>query len=519
MSENAALPDADVIAALQAQLAALRNELLIVTVERDLLRERIAGFEHKLFAARSEARGTAQRDLFFNEAEGLDQGDAPEEAVNVPAHRRHKRGRKPLDPDWPREVIRIELPEDQRLCPHDGAALVEIGIEASEQVDIVPAKVRVIRQERVKYACPCCRQGMRTAPAPVKLIPKSLLTANALAWVITAKYQDGLPLYRQSALFGPLGGALCRNTLAHNVVRAGIEVQPVINLLRDHLLEAAILLGDETEVQVLKEPGRAAQTKSYLWAQMNAAEAATGPPVRLFTYAPSRSAKTALALYAGAKGALMSDGYESYAAVARAYGLVHLGCWAHARRTLVEAEQTVPRAARSPHHPATQLLALISALYAVEARWREAAPAMQTPDYRLQLRQSDSKPLLARIHALLLANLHTVLPGSALGKALHYLAGQWPKLIRFADHGSYPIDNNPCENAIRPFVIGRRNWLFCDSVAGANASANLYSLIETAKANCIEPYRYLRTLFDQLPNAKTAEQIETLLPWNISLLP
>jgi hypothetical protein len=340
------------------------------------------------------------------------------------------------------------------------------------------------------------------------LIPKGLLTESALAWVITAKYQDALPLYRQAALLGRFGGELSRNTLAGSLVRVGAAVQPIINLLRDQLLDAALIHGDETELQVLKEPGRAARAKSYLWAQMSG----SGPPIRLFTYAPSRSAETARRLYDGARGALITDGYEVYANVAQAYGLVHLGCWAHARRRFVDAEAALPKAARTPAQPAAQFIAAIGELYAIEANAREVSA-----EDRTGLRQQHSRPVLARIEALLLAQLHRVLPGSLLGQALHYLCAQWPKLVRFVEDGGFPIDNNACENAIRPFVVGRRNWLFADTVGGATASANLYSLIETAKANGIEPYRYLCALFAALPKASRLEHYEALLPWRIAL--
>src|SRR5487761_2025279 len=318
----------DQLARSESEREALRGELRIVRTERDLLKERLNAFMRKLFAAKSEARGSEQKDLLFNEIEALAPVPvevAPEDTVEVPAHRRAKRGRKPLDAALPREVIRHELSEAERICPNDGARLEEIGIEASEQLDIVPAQVRVIRHERVKYACPCCDRGLRIASAPLRLIPKGLLTESALAWVATAKYQDALPLYRQAALLGRFGGDISRNTLAGSLVRVGAAVQPVINLLRDQLLDAALIQGDETELQVLKEPGRAAQRKSYLWAQMGGA----GPPIRLFTYAPSRSAETARRLYDGARGTLITDGYEVYANVAQTYGLVHLGCWAH----------------------------------------------------------------------------------------------------------------------------------------------------------------------------------------------
>ena len=503
----------DQLARSESEREALRGELRIVRTERDLLKERLNAFMRKLFAAKSEARGSEQKDLLFNEIEALAPAPvpaeaAPEDTVEVPAHRRAKRGRKPLDAALPREVIRHELAEAERVCPNDGARLEEIGVEASEQLDIVPAQVRVIRHERVKYACPCCDQGLRIAPAPLRLIPKGLLTESALAWVATAKYQDALPLYRQAALLGRFGGDLSRNTLAGSLVRVGTAVQPVINLLRDQLLDAEIIHGDETELQVLKEPGRAAQRKSYLWAQMSG----SGPPIRLFTYAPSRSAETARRLYDGARGALITDGYEVYANVAQTYGLVHLGCWAHARRRFVDAEAALPKAARTSAQPAAQFIAVIGELYAIESAARE-----MSVEARLSLRRERSRPVLARIEALLLAHLHSVLPGSLLGQALHYLSEQWPKLVRFVDDGDFPIDNNACENAIRPFVVGRRNWLFADTVGGATASANLYSLIESAKANGIEPYQYLRALFAALPKASCLEDYEALLPWRIAV--
>jgi transposase len=321
------MPSAEEFQALQKALAeaarrneALAGELRVVRTERDLLQEQLNRFKRQLFAAKSEVRGTEQKDLFFNEAEELGAGAAPaaeegDDSVDVPAHKRAKRGRKPLDPALPREVVRHELPESERVCPHDGAALQEIGVEASEQLDIIPQQVRVIRHERVKYACPCCDGGLRLAPKPAQVIPKGLFTAGLLAWVITSKYLDGLPLYRQAALLGRFGGSdLSRNTMAAGVVRVGQAVQPLINLMRDRLLEAPLIYGDETEIQVLKEPGRKAQTKSYMWVQMTEGSGAdgTGPPIRLFAYSPSRSAQTALDLYAGvqAGSVLMSDGYD-----------------------------------------------------------------------------------------------------------------------------------------------------------------------------------------------------------------
>ena len=405
------------------------------------------------------------------------------------------------------------------MCPHDGARLSEIGMEVSEQLDIVPQQVRVIRHERVKYACPCCDGGMRLAPKPAQVIPKGLLSEAALAWVITSKYLDALPLYRQAALLGRFGGTdISRNTLAAGVVRVGQAVQPVINLLRDALLESPIVCGDETEVQVLKEPGRPAQAKSHMWVQMTQGSGigGTGPPIRLFAYSPSRSSATAQGLYAGVRrgAVLMTDGYEPYNAIASANGLVHLGCWAHCRRYFHEALQALPKDKRGPQQLPARFIALIGELYKVEAEAHRAgldARALQ------QRRHEFSAPVLKTLEQLLLANLHTVLPGSLLGKALHYMSSQWSKLVLFVEDGRYPVDNNVCENAIRPFCVGRRNWLFADTVAGANASANLYSLLQTCLANGIDGYRYLRALLVALPSAKTVDDYDALLPWRIAM--
>jgi transposase len=531
-----AVPTPEQFIAMQQALAealkrneALAGELRLTRTERDLLKEQLNKYKRQLFAASSEVTGQHQKDMFFNEAESLGSraepaaeepgNDGEDDKIDVPGHKRAKRGRKPLDPALPREVLRHELPEEDRVCPHDGAALREIGVEVSEQLDIVPQQVRVIRHERVKYACPCCDASLRLAARPAQIIPKGLFTESALAWMATSKYLDGLPLYRQAVLLGRFGGTdVSRNTVAASMVRAGHAVQPVINLLRDELLDAPRIFGDETELQVLKEPGRAAQAKSYVWAQMTdgSGQDGTGPPIRLFSYAPSRSTATAMALYAGVREgvALMTDGYDVYDKVAQAHGLVHLGCWAHCRRYFHDALQACPKDKRGPEQLAARFIALIGRLYQIEAQARR--DELDTAEFGRR-RQRDSAPVLAEIEHLLLANVHAVLPKSLLGQALHYLGSQWKKLRRYVEDGRYSIDNNVQENAIRPFCVGRRNWLFADTVAGANASANLYSLLQTCQVNGIDGYRYLRSLFRALPKARTVDDYAALLPWRINL--
>jgi transposase len=526
------MPTPEEFAAMQQALAdalrqkdSLAGELRVARAERDLLKEQLNKFKRQLFAASSEVLGEHQKDMFFNEAEGLGAQAQPaaEETddgkIDVPGHKRAKRGRKPLDPALPRELVRHELPEGERVCPHDGARLSEIGVEVSEQLDIVPQQVRVIRHERVKYACPCCDDSIRLAARPPQVIPKGLFTESALAWIATSKYLDGLPLYRQAVLLGRFGGTdVARNTLAASIVRIGEATQPVVNLLRDELLDSPLVFGDETELQVLKEPGRRAQAKSYLWAQMTEASGkeGRGPPIRLFAYAPSRSTETALKLYAGiGRGTvLMTDGYEPYDAVAEKQQLVHLACWAHCRRYFIDALQACPKDKRGPEQLPARFIALIGQLYKVEAQARRDEVDVHELGRR---RREHSVPVLHNIQALLLANLHAVLPKSLLGQALHYLASQWTKLQRYVEDGRYSIDNNAQENAIRPFCVGRRNWLFADTVAGAHASANLYSLLQTCVVNGIDGYRYLRALLVALPKAKTADDYAALLPWRVEL--
>ncbi|KVD78075.1 transposase [Burkholderia ubonensis] len=479
----------EALIAASAERDALRGELRLVTAQRDLAEEKLRAYQHELFGASSEARHADQLGL-FNGAEALaTTTDAPARedvpGTSVAAHTRGKRGRKPLDPNLPREIVRHELPESERFCAHDGHALVEIGVETSEQLDVIPEQVRVVQHQRVKYACPCCDLGIRVTPAPVRIIPRGLLTESALAWIITGKYQYGMPLYRQATLLRRFGGDISSNTLAANLI-----------------------YGDETTFQVLKEPGRRPQAKSYLWAQING----SGPAVRMFSYSPGRGAQHAQKLYAGVQPGtvLMTDGYELYNGIAHDHQLVHLGCWAHVRRGFIKAEESVPKAARSRDLLATRFVVLIGKLFAAEAR-----SAKWKAERRQRLRARYSARVLAQVEHMLVEHLPTVVPSSLLGKALQYMSGQWPKLVRYVGNGNWPISNNRCENAIRPFVVGRKGWLFSDTVAGAQASANLYSLVETCKANGVEPYRYLVWLFTRLPLAATADDYADLMPWRL----
>ena len=316
---------------------------------------------------------------------------------------------------------------------------------------------------------------------------------------------------QQSALNSPgIGVDLPRNTMAGWMIRGGELIVPLIDLMQDWLLDHDIIQMDETTVQVLKETGRAPQSQSYMWVRRG------GPPdqtVILFDYDPSRGAKVPVRLLQGFRGILQTDGYEGYAAVTRGNDMTWIGCLAHVRRKFDEALKAQQKKGRGGL--AKQGFDFIQRLYRVE---REARERELDADSRKALRDEKAKPIWNELRQWLDGTLGQVPPKSLTGKALAYLDKQWPRLIRMLDDGRVEVDNNLCENAIRPFVLGRKAWLFADTPAGADASARIYSLIETAKANGLEPYAYLARVFADLPAAIAAQDdkaIEKLLPWNV----
>ncbi len=489
----------------------LRAEIQSVADQNTQLTARLLTLQEQLnlalalrYAASSEKCSPDQIRLFDEAEQATAEEVDHEESVIVPAHARLKRGRKKLPDALPRVDVIHEIPEAERRCPHDGKLLAEIHSVVSEQLDIIPAQIRVIRHIRKQYACDC-GQSIQTAPLPPQPIPKSLASPGLLAHITVSKYQDALPLYRQETILQRIGVDIPRATLANWMIRTGILIQPVINLLRDRLLGYDILQMDETTVQVLKEPGKTAQSKSYLWLQRG------GPPdqpVILYDYDPSRSQAVPTRLLDGFKGYLQTDGYAGYNAAVASNGLSHVGCMAHARRKFSEAVKAQGK--KKKKGKAHQGLALIQKLYRIEKQTRTL-----TAETRHEHRQRHARPILNELRSWLEEALPQVPPTSATGKALNYLHNEWDKLICYLDDGRLEIDNNGAENAIRPFVIGRKNWLFSDSVRGVKSSANLYSLVETAKANGLEPYAYLRHLLTELPKATTVEAIEALLPGTI----
>ena len=334
-----------------------------------------------------------------------------------------------------------------------------------------------------------------------------MASSNTMAYVITAKYADGLPLYRLSEILKRHRIEISRQTLSESVLTVASKIQPLIDHMKQQLRSGPLIHIDETQVQVLKEPGKSPQSRSYMWVQRG------GPPdtsVIHFHCDPSRAADVADKLLDGFTGVVMSDGYEPYRKVAaNNSGIVHLCCFAHARRKFVEAKNAQPKGKSGR---ADKALAFISKLYAVETRCRDSSSAV-----RHASRQTHGADILKEFKQWLDDTQQKVAPKNTLGKAVNYTLKYWSELSRYVKNGAWPIDNNLAENAIRPFVIGRKAWLFSNSQRGATASANLYSLIETAKANHCEPYQYLSWMINRLPSTPV-ESIEDLAPWKMPAL-
>jgi transposase len=510
------------ILAQAAEIAALKAEndklaLVIVALEEQLRLERA-----RRYAPRSEK----MKDRIFNEAEQAAaeegaQGDDDAEPSAVPdtglpegeKPEPKKRGRKPLPADLPRLRIEHDLPEDQKSCPCCSHALHRMGENVTEQLHI-EVKATVLQNVRFKYACRHCeRTGIATpvvtAPMPTQPLPGSVATASTLALVLASKYVDGMPLYRVSQSLERANVSISRGTLGNWVINSSdLHLERVYDALKVKLRGQDVVHGDETWVQVLKEQGRNAQTKSCIWGYRSAA--GSQEPIVLFEYQPGRGQQYPQAFLAGYNGLLMTDGYDAWRTLA---GATHLGCMAHARRKFTDAI----KARKKPGGPSVEALKFFEALYEVERLAGQTLPSGETREhFTWRLRQKHSVPVLAAFRKWLDEQAGQVLPGSLTGKAIAYTQNQWEYLIRYADDGCAPIDNNLLERDIRVFVTGRKNWLFSDTVAGAKASAVIYSLVLTCRACGVDPHDWLAHVLTQLPQRGPEADIEDLFPFNFA---
>lgn len=487
------------------------KELAKVKAWNERLEETIRILRHHHFGSKSEkARGEDNPNQLglFNEAESESEKVAEESSsVEVKSYKRRGKPKRLAIPDnLPREEVIIDLTEEEKYCS-EGHELKFIGEDISEQLDVIPAQVKVIRTIRKKYACPVCGDCVKRAPLPKTAIPKSMAAPGLLAHIATNKYGDGLPLYRQEHMWQRLGVEVPRATMAGWMIKIGNLLTPVINLMEEDMLDSGYVQADETRVQVLREDGKLAESLSYMWVRSSLAGSPLDKSITIFEYAPTRGGEVAKRLFENYQGYIQADAYSGYNEICSQKGIIRLGCMAHCRRKFFEAE----KASKKGIGLASEAIDKIGKLYEIEETIRD-----KSIEERYRIRKEKSKPLLDEFRSWLDDNLKKVPPRSQLGMALNYAHNEWVYLVRYIDDGRFSIDNNRVENAIRPFAVGRKNWLFSDSVAGAKASATIYSVMVSAKQNGHNEYAYFRYLLEKLPLAENVEDFEALLPHRLS---
>jgi transposase len=454
--------------------------------------------------ARSSESNVLQQEMQFDEAEVVPAEELPKEDNTITVtYTRNKPKRRTLPDNLPREVIEHDISEEDKLCAC-GCLKVRIGEEITEQLEVIPAKLSVIQHVRPKYACNMCNEGVSIAPMPKLFLPKSMAAPSLVAHTIISKYQDHLPLYRQEKIWQRMGIEMGRNTVCGWIMAAAEVCMPMRDALIRSLMTSNYIQADETTTQVMDEPNRKNTSISYMWVYRSARP---DKKVVLFDYQQTRQARWPKEMLKNFKGYLQTDGYAGYDWVDDAPDIVHLGCMAHGRRPFAELVKLAKTTGKSH-----QAVAYFQKLYAIEKIAREGK---YTPEQRFALRLERAKPILNEMKRWIDRSLQHAMPQSVLKTALVYLSDRWQELTNYLLDGILEIDSNGVENQIRPFAVGRRNWLFSGSPKGAEASALFYSLIATAVANGWNPFDYLRYLFENIRACKTQDDFDSLLPFNI----
>lgn len=480
-----------------------------------LLTEALRLAQHKRFGASSEKSDEAvmeQLSFLFNEAEAF---SAPEEdnVIVVPEHKRHKKHEYTLDSipeDVPTEIIEHTLEGEELVCPQCGDTMTEIGVEVVRKLKMKPVEIIVEEHRYHSYACQRCNKENTETPvvkAPLEksIISGSFATAEAISHIMVQKFVMGSPLYRQEKELNRMGIKLSRQTMSNWVLKASADyLKPVYEQLHKELLTHEVLHADETTLKVIHEPGKSPNGKCYMWLYRTSGDAEK--PIALFEYQAGRGAKHPKEFLSGFKGYLHTDGYESYHSLPEE--IIEVGCWSHARRKFDEALKSLPKG-KAKNSSAAQGLAYCDLLFKLEGGWADL-----TPEERYQERLRQAKPVLDAFWAW--ANVRTAAPKSALGKSLTYLKNQWQYLTNYLKDGRLELSNNRAERSIKPFVIDRKNFLFANTSRGAEGSAVVFSMIQTAIENNLDPYRYLVWLMKTASHAnmENPEVIQKLLPWN-----
>ncbi|MDR2797370.1 MAG: IS66 family transposase [Treponema sp.] len=504
----------------QNNIIQFEKKVAILEQENQYLQEKLKLALFRQFARHAERFvGEGQLPLFDSgEGTAPPAGEQTDETETVRSYNRTKRGRKPIDEHIPRIDEMIDIPEADKQCAC-GSALVCIGEDVAERLVMVPEQVYVIRYHMKKYACHECegsgdeeRPAVRRGEAPKNLLPGSITTPELLSYIFTKKYCDYTPYFRQEAAFGRIGIRLSRQNMANWQQRVTEKLHPLFGLLKEHIRSGTVVQMDETTMTVMDEPGRANGQKSYMWL------ARGGPPGRpalWYEYRQTREKKHIAEILGGFRGYLQSDGYSSYESAAEQdmTGVIHVGCWAHARRKFFEAMKLAAKGSL-----AEVALSWIKGLYTVEKDLRAKLQneTIDAETFEMQRRER-CEPILRVFREWLEENRGIAPASSKIGEAINYALNEWHTLERYVLDWQLTPDNNACERGIRPFVMGRKNWVMSGSPAGAKSSCELYTLIETAKANNRNPVKYLTRLFEKATAMRPSDDWSQLLPWNLTL--
>lgn len=465
-------------------------------LQNEQYKHELAILKRHRFARKSEGLDRLQRsllgDLVEEDLAGIEEEIEKQSAPSSGAKPTQPPKRRPLPPELPRTVIEHE--PDSTLCVC-GCQMQRIGEDISEKLDYIPGTFTVERHVRGKWVCDTC-DSLTQAPVPPQVIDKGIPAAGLLAQVLVAKYGDHLPLYRQEKIFGRAGLELPRSTLADWVGRCGVALQPLVDELRTVLHQQTVLHADETPVAMLK-PGNKKTHRAYVWAYTSTPFSEINSVV--YDFAPSRSGEHARAFLKGWQGKLVCDDFAGYKASFKR-GITEIGCMAHARRKFHDLHVA------NQSQIAADALEQIGQLYDIERQAKDL-----DDERRFKLRQEHAKRVLDRLNRWLQAQRQKVPDGSATAKAIDYSLKRWQALIHYCEDGAVPIDNNRVENQIRPWALGRSNWLFAGSLRSGRRAANVMSLIQSAKMNGHDPYAYLKDVLTRLPTHR-ASQIDELLP-------
>ncbi len=499
------------------QVKLLEKRITELEKENLILQEKVTFLTRKLYGNKSEqtsSLGIEGQMSIFDEAETLADINAPEPDLKEVASYRRKRfpgQREELLKDIPHEKKLCTLAEEDRFCEKCGNALYSVGEEfVRTEIEFIPAKVRVIDYYRETFECRNCRKNgesyMEKSPMPDPVMQHSYASPSTVAWVIHQKYELAVPLYRQEKEWEALGVSLSRATMSNWIIVCYRDwLSPIVKLLHEKLLTQSYLHIDETPVQVLNESGRKNTTDSYMWVYSSIKNCEQ--PIRLFEYQPGRSGKYPQEFLKDYTGFIHTDAYKGYEKVS---GITRCLCWSHLRRYFVDAlpkdinslEATIP----------SQAIGYINKLFEIEKKLE-----ILSPEGRKEQRLIQEKPVMDAFWTWAETTANGILPKSKLGQAFQYAANQKEGLMNYLLDGNCSISNNLAENSIRPFTIGRKNWLFSGSPKGAEASAGVYTLIETAKANGLNAYKYIQFILSDIPGTaflQYPEFLEDYMPWD-----